>query len=215
MSRNFPKRSFCRHVAGNTSRVGLLALQGAFDAHGRLLRTLGAETTEVRLPAQLDDIDALVLPGGESTTLLKLIDAFAFEEPLRAFVQSGRPVLATCMGVILLAENVTNPPQRSFGLLPVDVERNSYGRQVESFEARSSFAGETFDLVFIRAPRITRTGPGVETLLEHGGDPVLVRHGNILAATFHPELGECTAIHRLFLEMAKQSGRLSRARTGA
>lgn len=190
--------------APSATRIGLLALQGAYAAHGVRLRELGAATTEVRLPSQLDEVDALVLPGGESTTLLKLIDAFAFEEPLRAFVQSGRPVLATCMGVILLAENVTNPPQRSFGLLPVDVERNSYGRQVESFEAQAAFARETFDLVFIRAPRITRAAPDVETLLDHAGDPVLVRRENILAATFHPELSECTAIHRLFLEMAKQ-----------
>ncbi len=217
MSRNFPKRSSCRHVAGSTAgspRIGLLALQGAYDAHGRLLRRLGADTTEVRLPAQLNEVDALVLPGGESTTLLKLIDAFVFEEALRAFVQSGRPVLATCMGVILLAENVTNPPQRSFGLLPVDVERNSYGRQVESFEAQATFAGETFDLVFIRAPRITRTGPEVETLLTYENDPVLVRHGNILAATFHPELSDCTAIHGQFIEMASRISKPNHAGTG-
>ncbi len=182
-------------------RIGLLALQGAFHAHGEVLRSLGAGTTEVRLPDQLGDVDGLVIPGGESTTLIRLIDEYRFEEPLRAFAAAGKPILATCMGMILIAREVTGPAQRSLGLLDVTVERNAYGRQVDSFEATGTFRGEPLDMVFIRAPRITSVGDSVETLGSRNGEPVIVRQKNILAATFHPELSGDPAVHRFFLEV--------------
>lgn len=184
----------------------MLALQGAFHAHGEVLRSLGAETVEVRLPDQLGEVDRLVIPGGESTTLVRLVDEYRFEEPLRAFAVAGKPILATCMGVILLAREVTGPAQRSLGLLDVTVERNAYGRQVDSFEATGTFRGEPFPMVFIRAPRITSAGKSVETLGSRNGEPVIVRQKNILAATFHPELSGDPAVHRFFLEMVRGLG---------
>jgi 5'-phosphate synthase pdxT subunit len=179
--------------------IALLALQGAFHAHGEVLRSLGAETREVRLPAELEGTDGLVLPGGESTTLLRLIDEYGFEEPIRRFVAEGKPVLATCMGLILLARKVTNPAQRSLGLLDVTVERNAYGRQVDSFEATGEVFGRPFPMVFIRAPRIVEVGKDVEVVGTLHDEPVLVRQGNILATTFHPELSGEVAVHGEFL----------------
>lgn len=180
-------------------RVGLLALQGAFRAHGEMLKGLGAEVAEVRLPGELEGLDGLVIPGGESTTLLHLFEEDRFEGPLREFVGGGGRIFGTCMGMILLAKEVTGPAQRSFGLLDVSVERNAYGRQVDSFEAEGEVGGKPFPMVFIRAPRITRLGDGVEVLGRWNGDPVLVRQGNILAATFHPELSGDPAVHERFL----------------
>lgn len=181
-------------------RIGLLALQGAFAAHGEMLRSLGAETEEVRRADNLDRFDGLVIPGGESTTLLLLMEDYGFEEPIRRFVRSGRGLLATCMGVILLAKHVVNPPQRSLGLLDISVARNAYGRQVESFEGEGLVKGEAFPMIFIRAPRIMEATPDVEVLGTIEDEPVLVRQGSLFAATFHPELSDNPAVHQLFLD---------------
>ncbi|MFH1681194.1 MAG: pyridoxal 5'-phosphate synthase glutaminase subunit PdxT [Candidatus Eisenbacteria bacterium] len=179
--------------------IGLLALQGAFHAHAEALVRLGAAPREVRLPGELNGADGLVLPGGESTTLLRLIGEYGFEETISRFAAQGKPILATCMGLILLAREVTNPRQKSLGLLDVVVERNSYGRQVDSFEAEGEVLGRPFPMVFIRAPRILDIGKNVEVLGTCKSEPVLVRQGKILAATFHPELTGDPAVHEIFL----------------
>ncbi len=181
--------------------IGILALQGGFAAHARLLAALGARTALVRKPDDLDGLEGLVLPGGESTAMLLGLARDGLEEPVRAFVRSGRLVLGTCAGAILLAHAVTGPAQRSFDALDVDVERNAYGTQLDSFTAivdeEGAFPG--LAAVFIRAPRMTRVGPEVETLARVAGDPVLVRRGPIWAATFHPELGDDARVHRGWL----------------
>ena len=183
--------------------VGVLALQGDFAAHRHALRRLGAGTVAVRKPADLSGADALVLPGGESTAMLRGIDRDRLEEPLAEFLRSGRPVLGTCAGAILLARRVLNPPQRSFGALDIDVERNAYGTQLDSFAAPLDAAGPLAGTlgVFIRAPRIRRVGPSVAVLARHGDDPVLVRDGPIWAATFHPELADDDRVLRTWLEL--------------
>ncbi len=172
--------------------VGVMALQGAFEAHLAALARLGHHGVEVRDATQLDGLDGLVFPGGESTTQLKLIRWGDLEQPLSAFVASGRPVLGTCAGVILAAREVRNPTQQSFGWLDVVVERNGYGRQLDSFEATSDGhrGGDGTLLVFIRAPRIVSVGPTVEVLETLDGEPVLVRQGAVYGACFHPELAE-------------------------
>jgi 5'-phosphate synthase pdxT subunit len=191
-------------------KVGVLALQGDFQAHQRLLEALGAEVVQVRRPRSLKDIQGLVIPGGESTTLLKLM---AFEpgwwEALREFHARSAPIFGTCAGMILLATEVTNPAQESIGLLDVTVERNSYGRQVDSFvdEHGQWLDGRPLSMVFIRAPRVTRIGPNVEVLARQGDDPVLIRQGSVLAASFHPEINGEQGVHRSFLEMVAASGR--------
>lgn len=186
-------------------KIGVLALQGAFDAHARALARLGHAVKKVRVPADLAGLDGLVLPGGESTVQLKLVDRFGLKGPLDAFVRSGAPVLATCAGLILAAREVTGPAQASFGWLDVSVARNAWGRQVESFEAMED-AGE-LPLVLIRAPRITRVGAEVEVLATYGGEPVLVRQGAVTAATFHPELTDRLDVHRrVFGEAAVGAG---------
>jgi 5'-phosphate synthase pdxT subunit len=192
-------------------RVGVLALQGGFGAHAKALARLGAEAPEVRKPEQLAGLDALVLPGGESTTLLTLMGE-AFPEALRAFHATGRPLYGTCAGLILLAREVVAPSQPSLGLIDVTVERNAYGRQRESFEARTAadlgppegpVGGRvTIAMVFIRAPRIARVGPGATTLATWRDDPVLAREGPVLVSAFHPELTDDLAVHRYFLAMA-------------
>ena len=189
----------------------MLALQGDFEAHARVLRGLGARSPAVRQAGQLEALDALVIPGGESTTLIKLMDAFDFWGPLDAFIASGRPVFGTCAGAILLASEVLNPRQRSLGAMDISVERNSYGRQRDSFEGAGRFragaGGETeIEMVFIRAPRITRLGAGVEPLAECLGDTVVARQGSLLAATFHPELSAGAHVHRYFLGMTGEPG---------
>ena len=164
---------------------GILALQGDFDAHAARVRAEGHEVRFVRNAKDFESIDELILPGGESTTMLRLLASAGMEEALVRFVLSGAPVFATCAGLILLAARVENPSQRSLGLLDVTVTRNGWGRQVRSFEALDDRGEQS--LVFIRAPRITSAGPKVAVLMTYQGEPVLVRQGNITAATFHPE----------------------------
>jgi 5'-phosphate synthase pdxT subunit len=190
----------------STPTIGVLALQGAFDVHAKRLAELGAATVLVRRPEQLADLDGLVIPGGESTTFLKNLERAGFYDVLNAFVHE-KPVFGTCAGCILLAKNVENPPQRAFGVLDVTVERNAYGRQNDSviLNAETSLPGGPLEMVFIRAPRITRVGAAVETLATRNGDPTLVRQGPLLAATFHPELTDDRRVHQLFLDMVQQS----------
>lgn len=184
--------------------IGVLALQGAFDVHARRLSELGASAHLIRKPDELAPLDALVLPGGESTTFLKHLERAGFYSVLDEFVRT-KPVFGTCAGCILLAKDVTNPPQRSFGVLDIDVQRNAYGRQNDSviLQAESTLSGGPMEMVFIRAPRISRLGAGVEVLARREGDPVLVRCGRMLAATFHPELSEDRRVHQLFLDMVR------------
>jgi 5'-phosphate synthase pdxT subunit len=179
--------------------IAVLALQGGFAAHGRKLAEIGLESFEARKPEELEDAAGLVLPGGESTTLWKFFESAPWEDAIRRFAESGRPVLGTCAGAIVLAREVTNPPQRGLGVLDVAVERNAYGRQVDSFvgEVESPTLGGKLPAVFIRAPKIRRVGDGVEVLATREGEPVLVRQGNVVAATFHPELTDDTKVHEL------------------
>jgi 5'-phosphate synthase pdxT subunit len=183
--------------------VGVLALQGDFAAHARVLRGLGADVREVRRLADLDGLRALVLPGGESTALLKLMQDAPWLEELRTFHASGGALLGTCAGAILLAREVS-PAQPSLGLLDAVVERNGYGRQADSFEAELDAPGFDGPVrgVFIRAPRLKATGPRVEVLARWRGEPVLVREGRVFAATFHPEMAADDRLHRLFLAEA-------------
>ncbi len=186
----------------------MLALQGDFEAHRKALERAGAEGVEVRRAAELEGLEGLILPGGESTTMLKLLREEALLEPLAEFGRR-RPIFGTCAGAILLARQVSHPSQESLGLMDLEVERNSYGRQLDSHVARlepeEAFARAAgpgqLEAVFIRAPRILRAGPGVRVFLRHRGDPVLVAEGLHLAATFHPELSGEARIHRLFLDM--------------
>jgi 5'-phosphate synthase pdxT subunit len=186
-------------------KIGVLALQGAFAAHGRVLRSLDAEPVEVRTPQQLDDVDALVLPGGESTTMSMLLETSGLFEPIRSRLDAGTlPTLGTCAGLILLARDVLDgrPDQRSFGVLDLSARRNGFGRQVDSFETDLALDGldDPFHAVFIRAPVVERAGDSVEVLATVDAKPVLVRQGAIMAAAFHPELSDDDRIHRLFLE---------------
>jgi len=184
--------------------IGILAIQGDYDAHKAVLERLGAEVLLVRKPEQLDSIDAIVIPGGESSTILNFLEERGFLEKLRDFVGT-RPAFGTCAGAILLAKEVENPPQISLGALDIRIRRNAYGRQVDS-SIRSEKTGlgeEPLEMVFIRAPKIVGTGPDVEVLVREGGDPVLVRQGKIMACTFHPELSDDTRVHEEFLRMVK------------
>ncbi|MBL8174487.1 MAG: pyridoxal 5'-phosphate synthase glutaminase subunit PdxT [Bryobacterales bacterium] len=189
-------------------KVGVLALQGDFEAHRRALESAGADAVEVRTAAGLNEVDALVIPGGESTTMLKLIEAEHLFEPLRQFGQT-KPVFGTCAGAILLAREVLSPQQQSLGLVDLTVERNAYGRQIDSRivtlhpEPASHLPGN-LEAVFIRAPIIRRTGAAVTVLASYGGHPVLIEQGRHLIATFHPELTPDASIHRLFLAKVTQ-----------
>jgi 5'-phosphate synthase pdxT subunit len=189
-------------------RIGVLALQGDFARHAAALARCGAEAVEVRKPAQLGDVDGLIIPGGESTTLLRLMDEWRFGPVLEAFHRAGKPIFGTCAGLILLARDVENPRQLSLGFLDVTVERNAYGRQRESFEAAGQAVLDgrptPVEMVFIRAPRIRRVGPAVETLARQGEEPVLVQQGTVLGGTFHPELTDEPAVHRHFCEMVSR-----------
>jgi 5'-phosphate synthase pdxT subunit len=181
-------------------RVGVLAIQGDVAAHARALARVGAEAVVVRREKDLDGIDALVLPGGESTTIAKGLERLALYEPLEAFIRAGRPVLGTCAGAVLLAREVENHPVRSLGVLDVVAVRNAYGTQVDSFSARAEegpLAG--LQCVFIRAPRLRRPGADVEVLARLDGWPVCVRQGNVIATTFHPELTGDERVHRMLV----------------
>ena len=181
-------------------KVGVLAIQGDFDAHRRRLEQLGAEVVLVRKPEQLDQVDALVIPGGESSTFLKLLGEQGVKK-LREFV-STKPTLGTCAGAILLASEVENPRQAGLGALDIRVRRNAYGRQLESsIRIGESELGGPMEMVFIRAPKIERVGKKVEVLARESDDPVLVRQGNVMAATFHPELSDDTRVHKAFLDL--------------
>ena len=194
--------------------VGVFALQGDFSAHERRLAGLGAEVRAVRRPAQLAGLAGLVIPGGESSTLLYLMNHDPSWWPeLETFHGAGGALFGTCAGLILLAREV-EPSQRSLGLLDVAVARNAYGRQVDSFEARGAWSdGRPLEMVFIRAPRILRVGPEVTVLARHREEPVLVEQGRVMAGSFHPELTADAAVHRRFLELAG-SRRSSRAKPG-
>jgi 5'-phosphate synthase pdxT subunit len=179
--------------------VAVLALQGDFEAHRKALSEIGIESFEVRRPGDLAQAGGLIIPGGESSTLWKFFEAEPWEEAFHALARAGRPILGTCAGAIVLAREVSNPPQKGLGLVDVAVERNGYGRQVDSFIGKvdCEALGGTLPAVFIRAPRIRRVGQGVEVLATHGGEPVLVRQGHVVAATFHPELTGDRRLHRL------------------
>lgn len=182
-------------------RIGVLAVQGAFEAHARVLAGVGVEPRLVRAAADLTQLDGMILPGGESTVQLSLLERLELEQPLLAWIARGLPVLATCAGVILLARHVTQPVQRSFGLVDISVQRNGFGRQLDSFEARAD--DSDLPLVFIRAPRIVEVGAGVRVLARHQGEPVLVRQHNITCATFHPELTDDDRVHRQVFAVAR------------
>jgi 5'-phosphate synthase pdxT subunit len=202
-------------------RIGVLALQGDYARHAQALERCGSasrgassaeasrhfevEVVEVRKPEQLADVDGLIIPGGESTTLLRLMEDWAFVPALEKFHDAGHPIFGTCAGAILLAREVESPRQFSLGFIDITVERNAYGRQRESFvgTGQATLEGRPapLEMVFIRAPRIRRVGPGVETLARHGDEPVLTRQGSVLAGTFHPELTDDPAVHRYFCHM--------------
>jgi 5'-phosphate synthase pdxT subunit len=187
---------------GEAPRIGILAVQGNFREHAAVLRRLGADPVEVRRPEQLEELEGLVIPGGESTAIMRLVRLYGLEDAIRAFT---RPVLGTCAGMILL-------DREHLGLLDVEVARNAYGRQVASFEADLELAGDERPLrgVFIRAPRVVEAGPEVEVLAELDGEPVLLRQGRLLVASFHPELTDDTRVHERFLELV-EDGRHVRA----
>ena len=190
-------------------RIGVLAVQGNFREHAAMLCRLGAEVAEVRLPEELEGLDGLVIPGGESTAIGRLVRLYGLEDAIRAF---ARPVFGTCAGMILLACEAVDgaPGQPLLGEIDLIVRRNGYGRQVWSFEADVGLAGDEqpFRGVFIRAPRVEEAGPGVEVLAELDGEPVLLREGRILVAAFHPELTDDGRIHELFLDMMREDSRV-------
>ena len=191
-------------------RIGVLALQGDFEAHRKAIERAGAEAVEVRTAADLKWIDGLIIPGGESTTMLKLLDSENMFEPVHRF-GGTKPIFGTCAGAILLASDVLNPPQRSFGLIDASIERNGYGRQIDSRIAQIEVDGQPAEAVFIRAPVIRRVGPATKVLGTYLGTPVLIAQGNHLAATFHPELSDSDRVHRRFIERVAE-GKASNGR---
>ena len=191
-------------------KIGVLALQGDFDAHRKRLEELGAEVVLVKKPEQLDEIEGLVIPGGESGTFLKLLGEAGFEK-LKQFVRV-RPTFGTCAGAILLANEVENPKQTGLGALDIRIRRNAYGRQIDSSIRQGKLIDGKSDespieMVFIRAPRIERLGPDVEVIATEGSDPVAVRQGRVMAATFHPELSDDTRVHQAFLKLVSNGKR--------
>jgi 5'-phosphate synthase pdxT subunit len=189
-------------------RIGVLAIQGDYAAHAEALTEVGADPIEVRKPKELANIDALVLPGGESTTMLKFLERHQFLDLLKDYCET-HPVFGTCAGAILLAREVRHPAQRSLGVLDAVVDRNAYGRQIDStiLHAETSLAGGPLEMVFIRAPRIVEVGPAVEVLAQREGSAALVKQGNIMAATFHPELSGDRRVHKAFVDVVIESAR--------
>ena len=189
--------------------IGVLALQGDFGLHKKALDRLGVESVEVRLPRQLDQVGGLIMPGGESTTLLKLLDEWEFVPALEKFHAADKPIMGTCAGLILLARDVESPKQPSLGFIDITAVRNAYGRQKESFETEGEAdLGEgprSIKMVFIRAPRISRVGSAVTPLVRHKGETVMARQGSVLVAAFHPELTEDPTVHRYFATMVRQA----------
>jgi 5'-phosphate synthase pdxT subunit len=182
--------------------IGILALQGDFEAHRKAIEQAGGEPVEVRSPADLAALDALIIPGGESTTILKLLREESLFEPLQQF-GAQKPVFGTCAGAILLATEVLNPPQDSLGLIDMSVERNAYGRQIDSRIEQIEFEGEPAEAVFIRAPAIRRVGPAAKVLATYLNAPVVVEQGLHMIATFHPELGRDNRFHKRLIEKAR------------
>ena len=191
--------------------VGVLALQGDYESHLRMLERIGCRARQVRKASELEGLEALLIPGGESTTMLKFIQEEGLLEPLRKLHADGAALYGTCAGAILMAKEVVAPRQASLGLMDVTIERNAYGRQVDSHladEPCPELGPEPLSMVFIRAPILRRTGPGVQVLARHRGEPVLVREGRLLASTFHPELSEDERVHRYFLEAVASNSRI-------
>jgi len=192
-------------------RIGVLALQGAVRPHVDAIREVGGEPIEVRLPRDLVHLDALILPGGESTTMRRLVDAYGLREPISAMARGGTPLLGTCAGMILLAERLTDGDEPYFGLLDVELRRNGYGRQLDSFETDltiPAIGDEPLHAIFIRAPVVTGVGPLAEVLARDAdGNPVAVRQGRVLATAFHPELTPDRRIHRLLVELVGETSR--------
>jgi 5'-phosphate synthase pdxT subunit len=186
-------------------RIGVLAIQGDYAAHAQALTEAGAEPVLIRTPEALGDLDGLILPGGESTTMLKFLERGGFLAALKSFAET-RPTFGTCAGCILLAKEVQHPAQASLAVLDATVERNAYGRQIDSaiITQETSLPGGPLEMVYIRAPRIAQVGPGVEILAERDGFPVLVHQGKLMAATFHPELSEDRRVHRLFVDLVRE-----------
>ena len=192
--------------AKSSPHIGVLAIQGDYERHAAALAESGATASLVKTAAALADVDALILPGGESTTMLKFLERDGFLDALRTFAQQ-KPVFGTCAGAILLANEVRHPAQRSLGILDIAVERNAYGDQRDSaiLTLNTTLPGGPLETVFIRAPRIASTGPGVEVLAERDGFPVLVRQGHTMAATFHPELSADRRVHQLFVTLVQNT----------
>src|SRR4051812_16292926 len=187
-------------LSASTPTIGVLAIQGDFDAHRKRLEEVGAKAVLVRKPEQLEALDGIVIPGGESSTILKFLEHDGFFEKLAEFVRV-KPSFGTCAGAILLAKNVENPAQKSLAAIDITVRRNAYGRQIDSHIHESDFAGKTLEMMFIRAPKISGVGAGVDVLMKDAGEPVLVREGKTMAATFHPELAEDRRVHEEFVRM--------------
>jgi len=184
-------------------KIGVLAVQGDFDAHRKRLEELGAKVVLVRKPEQLDEVNGLIIPGGESGAFLRILGEEGLET-LRQFVRV-KPTFGTCAGAIMLAKEISNPSQAGLGALDISIRRNAYGRQIDSSIREGLFQGAPLEMVFIRAPKIEKLGPGVEVIATEGKDPVAVRQGKTMVATFHPELSEDTRIHQAFLDLVKNS----------
>ena len=189
-------------------KVGVLAIQGDFAEHCKIFSDLGVETSEVRLPRQLDELDGLVIPGGESTTITKLMEIYGLVEPVKQFAKSGKPLWGTCAGMIVSSSRVIGDVLVPMGLIDLDVRRNAFGSQIDSFEADlpvPALGGSPFHAVFIRAPWIERMGPGVDLITQlENGTPVAARQDNVLVTSFHPELTDDSRFHKLFLDMGRR-----------
>jgi 5'-phosphate synthase pdxT subunit len=187
-------------------KIGILAVQGDFEAHAEMLKSMGVDSMEVRTPDELESCDGLILPGGESTTQLQFLKEEGLEQAIRRFAVAGKAIFGTCAGAILLASEVKNPQQESLGLLDMTVLRNGYGRQVHSdvVSGRTTLKKEPLEMVFIRGPIIERVGSNVDVLAEYAGKPALVQKGHVMASAFHPELTSDTTVHDRFVKLAAE-----------